>query len=69
MGQTIDMNKPIYHPIKQAVKITGLSEYFFRQSLKNGTLPHIRSGSKVLVNVPLLLAQLDEASRKGDSIS
>lgn len=48
--ETIDMSQPIFQPIKQAVKTTGLSEWYLRQALKNGTLPHIRTGSKVLVN-------------------
>jgi hypothetical protein len=60
--EVVDMNQPIFQPIKQAVKTTGLSEWYLRQALKNGTLPHIRTGSKVLVNVPRLLAELDEQS-------
>lgn len=63
MGKNvIDMSQPIFQPIKQAIKTTGLSEYYFRQELKKGTLPHIKSGSKVLVNIPLLLAELDKQS-------
>ena len=60
--EVVDMNQPIFQPIKQAVKTTGLSEWYLRQALKNGTLAHIRTGSKVLVNVPRLLAELDEQS-------
>ena len=60
--ETIDISQPMFQPIKQAVKTTGLSEWFLRQALKNDTLPHIRTGSKVLVNVPRLLAELDEQS-------
>lgn len=60
--EVIDMNQPVFQPIKQAVKTTGLSEWYLRQALKNGTLLHIRTGSKVLVNVPRLLAELDEQS-------
>ena len=62
--EVIDMNQPVFQPIKQAVKTTGLSEWYLRQALKNGTLPHIRTGSKVLVNVPRLLAELDEQSSR-----
>ena len=60
--EAINMDQPVFQPIKQAVKTTGLSEWYLRQALKNGTLPHIRTGSKVLVNVPRLLAELDEQS-------
>ena len=61
-NEAINNIQPIFQPIKQAVKTTGLSEWFLRQALKNGTLPHVRTGSKVLVNVPRLLAELDEQS-------
>lgn len=53
-------NSPIYHSIKDAVKITGLSEYFLRTLLKQGKLPHIRSGAKIYVNIPKLTEQLEK---------
>lgn len=56
---TIDMNRPMFLPIKEAVKVTGLSEYYFRQNLKAGKIPHIRCGSKILINMPLLEAELE----------
>mgnify|MGYP000769047458 FL=1 len=55
----IDMNHPMFLPIKEAVKVTGLSEYYFRQNLKAGKIPHIRCGSKILINMPLLEAELE----------
>lgn len=54
----IDVNRPIFVGIKEAVRITGLSEFYFRQGLKAGTIPHIRSGKKILINMPRLEAQL-----------
>lgn len=60
MNNTIDVCQPIFQPIKEAVKITGLSEYFLRQNLKAGKIPHIRSGNKILINMPRLLAELEE---------
>ena len=55
----IDMNRSMFLPIKEAVKVTGLSEYYFRQNLKAGKIPHIRCGSKILINMPLLEAELE----------
>lgn len=55
----IDMSRPMFLPIKEAVKVTGLSEYYFRQNLKAGKIPHIRCGSKILINMPLLEAELE----------
>lgn len=55
----IDMNHPMFLPIKEAVKVAGLSEYYFRQNLKAGKIPHIRCGSKILINMPLLEAELE----------
>lgn len=60
MKKVIDMTRPMFLPIKEAVKVTGLSEYYFRQNLKAGKIPHIRSGRKILINVPRLEAQLEQ---------
>lgn len=61
MGTVINAT-PIYQPIKDTVKTTGLSEFYLRKLLKAGLLPHIKSGTKVLVNVPKLLAQLENSN-------
>ena len=39
---------PVYQPMKDAVKTTGLSEYYLRKLLKAGKLPHIKNGAKNL---------------------
>lgn len=62
MKNEVINTQPIFQPIKEVVKTIGLSEWYLRQALKAGTLPHIRSGSKIFVNVPLLLAELDKQS-------
>lgn len=59
-NKIIEIEKPIFQSIKEAVKTTGLSEYFFKQNIKAGTIPHIRSGRKIYINVSRLLAELDE---------
>jgi hypothetical protein len=51
---------PVYQSIKDTVKTSGLSEFYLRKLLKANKLPHIRSGNKVFVNVPALIAQLEE---------
>lgn len=47
-----------FQRVPQASTTTGLSQHFLREGIKNGTVPHIRSGNVALVNVPLLLRQL-----------
>lgn len=47
-----------FQKIVDACKTTGLSQHFLRQGCKNGTVPHIRSGTVYLVNVPALLQKL-----------
>lgn len=47
-----------FQKIQEACKTTGLSMYFLRQGCKNGTIPHIKSGTVYLINVPALLRQL-----------
>ena len=45
--------------IGAASMATGLSQCFLRKGCKNGTVPHIKSGTVYLVNVAKLLRQLD----------
>jgi hypothetical protein len=45
--------------IKDAVSATGLSAYFLRRGCKDGTIPCVRSGSTIYINVPKLLEKLD----------
>ena len=44
-----------FQKISEASKTTGLSQYFFRQGCRDGSIPHIKSGTVYLVNVPALL--------------
>lgn len=52
------MSKP-FLKINEACKVTGLSQYFLRKGCKEGTVPHVKSGSVYFVNVPALLKSLD----------
>ena len=51
--------------LKEAAALTGLKVYWLRAGCQNGTIPHIKSGIKYLVNVPALLEMLDEQSKAG----
>lgn len=44
--------------IEPTSRVTGLSMYFLRRGCQEGTIPHIKSGSVYLINVPKLLRQL-----------
>lgn len=55
---------PIFQTVKEAAKITGLSEYSLRLHLRTGEIPHIKSGNKYLINMPKLLADLDAMTDK-----
>lgn len=44
--------------IKDACTVTGLSQHYLRAGCKSGDIPHIKSGSKYLINVPALLHKL-----------
>lgn len=39
-------------------KATGLSQYFLRRGCRDGSVPHVMSGTVYLVNVPALLRKL-----------
>ena len=42
-------------------KPTGLSQYFLRRGCRDGSVPHVMSGTVYLVNVPALLRKLGAA--------
>ena len=44
--------------IKDACKATGLSCYYLRRGVKDGSIPHVKSGTTYMVNVPALLRKL-----------
>lgn len=44
--------------ISDAVKATGLSQYYLRRGCRDGSVPHVMSGNKYLINLPALLKQL-----------
>lgn len=47
-----------FQKIADAATITGLSQYFLRQGCRDGSVPHVKSGSVYFVNVPALLRKL-----------
>ena len=47
-----------FQKITEACKTMGLSQYFLRQGCKDGTIPHIKSGSVYYINVQALVEQL-----------
>lgn len=53
-----------FQGVKETANTTGFSQFSIRQGIKAGTVPHIRSGKKILVNVPAFLSLMDEQSRK-----
>lgn len=60
MNNAIDVTCPMFLSIKETVKVTGLSEYYLRQNIKAGKVPYIKSGNKILINMPRLSATLDD---------
>lgn len=51
-----------FEPIEATAKYFNLSPYFIRQGVKKGWIPHIKCGSKVMINIPKLTAILDSES-------
>lgn len=58
------MNDVPFMKIRDACTATGLSMFFLRNGVKDGSIPHIRSGSAYYINVEALLEMLDEQSRE-----
>lgn len=53
-----------FQTISEAAQTTGLSQYFLRRGAKDGSVPHTKSGNRILINVPLLIEQMDRQSSK-----
>ena len=56
-----------FQKIAEASRNTGLSQYFLRQGCKDGSVPHVKSGTTYMVNVPALLRQLGADDGKEDA--
>ena len=52
-----------YQKIPEASKTTGLSQYFLRKGCREGTVPHIKSGTVYMIDVPALLQKLGQQSQ------
>lgn len=53
-----------FFSISDACRLTGISMHYLRIGCKSGTIPHIMTGTKYLINVPALLETLDRQSRE-----
>ena len=63
--RTMDEQKvenPPFQKIEDAVRTTGLSAYYLRRGCRNGSIPCVRSGRTIYVNVPQLLRQFGATS-------
>ena len=58
------MESVVYMSIRQAARKTGIAESFLRSAVKDKKIPGFYSGKKFLVNVPRLLAVLEEQSNQ-----
>lgn len=53
-----------FQKIHDACVSTGLSQFFLRNGCKDGSIPHIKSGTTYYINVPALLRQLGAAEKE-----
>ena len=63
MGKKPEM-KPVvttpFQTIREVVRSTGLSERYMRKLHREGKLPHVMSGNRVLINVLKLMEIMDQ---------
>lgn len=52
------MSDAPFQKIPDACRTTGLSQWYLRKACKEGTIPHIMSGTTYYINVPALLRSL-----------
>lgn len=51
--------------VNEAAKKTGLSPKLLRKLCAEGEVPHVRSGAKILINLPRLIDYLNTAGLRG----
>ena len=56
---------PRFASLRDAARITGLSEGFLRAGCKAHSLPHIMAGKKYMIDLHALSRRLDELSGAG----
>ena len=56
----------IFATIRQTAKFSGLAETYLRQLYHAGKLPHIRCGVKVMIDYPMLMAQLRQEAEQSN---
>lgn len=54
----IKFSGPPFQKIIQAAETTGLSQFYLRSGCRDGTVPHIKSGTTYFINIPALLEKL-----------
>lgn len=54
----IKFSGPPFQKIVQAARTTGLSQFYLRSGCKDGSVPHIKSGTTYFINIPALLEKL-----------
>lgn len=59
MKKVINEQATPFMKIREASAVTGLSQYYLRRGCRDGSIPHILSGTVYFVNVPSLLRKLD----------
>lgn len=56
-----------YQSIEHACRTTGLSQYYLRNGVKAGTVPHVRCGRVYMVDVPRLYEVLEQQQKKKEA--
>ena len=64
------MSETPFMKIKDACRATGLSQFYLRRGIKDGSVPYVQSGNGTYyVNIPALLHKLGAESGAGVSES
>lgn len=62
------MSELKFMSIREVARTGLISEHYLRLMVKKGECPCIRSGKKVLINMPALLEKLEEMSRSTEEV-
>lgn len=62
-NKIVNITPPRLMSLKKAAEYFGVSEYFLRQGVKNGTIPFIRSGTKYYISVDAMMERIESSCK------
>ena len=68
MKSNVDPGQAAFLSVYQMAIVSGVSQYAIRKGIKDGAVPHIRSGRCILIAKDAFLNRLNEMAERGETL-